>query len=195
MGSRYMKLLKVFAFCAALNFFVPSALADELVQTIQQDLATLGYYDEAVDGELDLKTQLAIGRFEEENDLPVTGEPSLSIATKVAMAAEASAETEAAEPEQPNVDEAVVMARQACLDEKKAEAAAKKEKKKMWGKLGRAGGSLLGRFGGAGAAADVYQAAETVDDVSAISEAMGLDEADVEECLSIGTDDAANITS
>lgn len=168
-------------------------LADELVETMQRDLTTLGYYSDPIDGELDLPTQLAIGKFEEANAMPVTGEATLALASKISLAADQGAATggAAAETAAAQADAATVAAREQCLDEKKAQAEASKQKRKLFGSLGKAGGNLLGRFGGAGAAADVYKASATVDDVAAISDAMGLDEADVSECMAIGTEASA----
>lgn len=111
------------------------------MESIQRDLATLGYYSDPVDGELDLPTQLAIGKLEEANGMPVTGEANLAIASKVGLAAQnggvAPAAGGATAADEVTVDAEVVAAREQCLEDKKAEAEAKKKKKKLWGKLGR----------------------------------------------------------
>ena len=136
---------------------------------------------------MDLQTQMAIGRFEEASGMPVTGEASLAIAAKISLAAQTSIQPAAGNPDVNAVDTSVADARQACLDEKKAVAESKKKKKKLWGGLAKAGGNMLGRFGGAELASDIYAVSATAEDVSAISNAMGLDEADVSECMQIGS--------
>ena len=165
------------------------ARADELVTAIQRDLTTLGYYTDEIDGNLDLTTQLAIGKFEEANGLPVTGEANLAMASKIGVAAQQfGATAPEADTADSSVDDEVVAAREQCLEQKKAEAEAAKEKKKLWGKIGKAGGNILGRFGASSVAGDLYKVSASADDVAAISDAMGLDEADVEECMLIGAD-------
>lgn len=74
---------KLAIFLAGTIFFAfstNSAFADDLLKTIQTDLTALGYDVGPADGELTMKTQLAIGKFEGANNLPVTGEPSFNLA-------------------------------------------------------------------------------------------------------------------
>mgnify|MGYP006367263219 CR=1 FL=1 len=51
-----------------------AALADELVQIVQQDLTTLGYDPGAADGTATTKTIIAVSKFKAEHNLEVTGE-------------------------------------------------------------------------------------------------------------------------
>jgi peptidoglycan hydrolase-like protein with peptidoglycan-binding domain len=56
-------------------FLLPfSATADELASIIQNDLIKLGYEPGNTDGEVDMKTVVAVSKFQSEHDLEVTGE-------------------------------------------------------------------------------------------------------------------------
>jgi len=55
------------------GYAAPAQSGDAVVSSVQSQLAKLGYYRGAVDGVAGDETQAAIGRYQEDNDLSVTG--------------------------------------------------------------------------------------------------------------------------
>ena len=153
----------------------------QLILQIQQDLATLGYDPDPPSGTLGTKTQLAIGKFESDNGLPFTGQPTFELAVKIrsVMGGGTAAATAGTAAPAAAGSSATLAAQQACLDE----AVKKKKQKKRWGALTSAGARLASRFGGAKVASDVYNTTATANDVSAIANELGLEEADVQRCI------------
>ncbi len=60
-----------------------------VVERVQGQLAELGLYDGAVDGKLSQETMEALGQFQKENDLVVTGIPTPRTRQKLRKAVEA----------------------------------------------------------------------------------------------------------
>ncbi|MBK6739124.1 MAG: peptidoglycan-binding protein [Haliea sp.] len=101
------------------------ALADELVQIVQQDLTTLGYDPGAADGTATTKTIIAVSKFQAEHNLEVTGEitPQLAGVIQAAISQKSnpgsSAQVSVSAETTPAEDPAALEARQtACLQEK-----------------------------------------------------------------------------
>ena len=154
------------------------ALADELVEMIQKDLVALGYDPGSIDGELTTKTQIEISKFQSDNDMPVTGEPSPQLAGVTASKVEKMRKGDARQAAATeSAQEAEVNCRQ-----KQAEATAeKREKTRGFRRLAGAGTRLLGRFGkneAAGAAADVYVAGSAAGDAAVAADEMGITDED-----------------
>ncbi len=55
------------------GYTAPAESANGVVSSVQSQLAKLGYYGGAIDGVLGDQTEAAIGRYQEDNDLSVTG--------------------------------------------------------------------------------------------------------------------------
>lgn len=173
---------------------MPAAvLADGLTRIIQQDLATLGYDTGNTDGELSTETVVAISKFQSENDLAVTGEPSPQLAgvikAKLKEARPPSAASTAAPAAQSAQDPAAARAaQQACLQEKIAAAQESNQKKRGFGSLMRAAGRVAGRMGGdvgydiARTTRDVYDVNATSADLASAAKDLGITESDIEAC-------------
>lgn len=153
----------------ALSLF--QARADELLRTIQADLVVLGYDPGPADGELTMKSQLAIAKFEEANELPVTGKPSMAVAA--AASNQADAARSGAAPAAAGTA-AAGQARADCLQQLAAAKAAQQQKKKGIGSLVNTGTRLAGRFGGAKLARDIQEVSRTASDVAGLAEDFGL---------------------
>ena len=109
------KTLALVALIVAL--FIPTAQADELTQIIQNDLVALGYDPGNTEGEKTMETVVAISKFQAENGLEVTGEPSPQLAGIIKSKSSPQLAASAA-PAQP--DPAMLQAaQQACLQEKR----------------------------------------------------------------------------
>lgn len=188
----------------------PMALADDLVQLIQQDLATLGYDVGTVDGEMSTRTAVAISRFQAERGLEVTGEatPQLAgiIQAEMAGANEAGAAPAEPYPDPNGVDgpdpytdtasypesdpaEDDWLAQQRCLEEKIAAAEAVEKKKRGVGSLMQAASRLAGRYGSdetyreiVQAEQDYYDATATAEDLESAARDLGITEDEIEQC-------------
>ena len=175
------------------------AAADELTKIIQKDLIMLGYDPGNIQGEMSTETIVAISKFQAENNLEVTGEPTPQLAgiikarmsqgSTAPAAASAAAPAVAAETTMPSNDQALQQARQACLQEKMAAAEAKKKKKRGFGSLMRAVTNTAVRYGGNGLAGDLantsrdlYDANATASDWDRAAKDMGLTREDIEDC-------------
>jgi peptidoglycan hydrolase-like protein with peptidoglycan-binding domain len=188
------KVIPIFLFIASMTPGV--TCADDLTQLIQQDLTTLGYDPGNTDGELTTKTVVAISKFQAEHDLDVTGEVSPQLAgvikaaikQQTAPAPEAGAQAAAAAPATQD-PAALEAARQACLQEKIAQAQESKKKKRGFGSLMRAVGRTASQLGGnatarrvAETSRDVYDANATAADLESAAEDLGLTPDDLEAC-------------
>ncbi len=191
-----MRINTLAAMLFAMALLPGLATADELTQVIQQDLAALGYDPGNTDGEASTKTVVAISKFQAENDLDVTGEPSPQLAgiIKAAIrqqnspAAASQARPTAAPP--PQRDPAALQAaQQACLQEKIAAAQEANKQKRGFGSLMRAATRTAARFGGSDIAQaisrtsrDVYDVNATAEDLSSAAKDLGLSEDEIEQC-------------
>jgi peptidoglycan hydrolase-like protein with peptidoglycan-binding domain len=163
--------------------------ADELTEIIQKDLVALGYDPGNISGEMTTDTVVAISKFQSENDLEVTGEPSPQLAgiIKAKMKqGETGAQAAAAPPA--NDPAAVRAAQQACIQQKIAEAQESQQTKRGLGSLMRAVSRTASRLGGdtaadiARATRDAYDANATAADLESAARDLGLAESDLEEC-------------
>lgn len=183
--------MHVFALLVAVACLAGPAIADELMQKIQQDLVTLGYDPGNVEGNATDETIAAIAQFQAERNMPVTGEPSPLLAgivaaevSKQGKAADttASGPTAAAPPRDPA---ALRAAQQACLEEKMAAAQAANKKKRGIGRLLSAvsrTASQTGNYDVARTAGDVYTANATAADLKAAAKDLGLTDDDIAAC-------------
>ncbi len=169
-----------------------TALADGLTRIIQQDLTTLGYDTGNTDGEMSTDTVVAISKFQAENDLDVTGEPSPQLAGVIkarlkeqsgpAAASAAPAARSARDPA------ALQAAQQACLQETITAAQEANQKKRGFGSLMRAAGRVAGRMGGdlgydiARTTRDIYDVNATAADLESAAKDLGITESDIEAC-------------
>jgi peptidoglycan hydrolase-like protein with peptidoglycan-binding domain len=160
--------------------------ADDLTRQIQTDLKALGYYTGPVDGEPNMATQLAIGKFEKANGMPVTGKASFPLAVEISGKAGAPG---GATPQAPakSPDEIKAEARQACLKQKSEQAATKQKSKRIWNSLSNVGQRVAGRMGAHDVARDintinasVYDASE----VASVAKEFGISDEDARDCLS-----------
>jgi peptidoglycan hydrolase-like protein with peptidoglycan-binding domain len=179
-----------------------AAVADALTQIIQRDLETLGYEPGNTDGEATVETAIAISKFQSENGLEVTGEPSPQLAgiIKASMNGNGPASDASTSPASaggtvqaaaaPAGDAAALQAaQQACLQQKMAEAQESQQRRRGLGRLARAFSRTATQFGGneissevAQLSSDVYTAGAIADDVMGAAEDLGLTESDIEEC-------------
>lgn len=172
---------------------VAPAVADELTQIIQKDLIALGYDPGNIQGELSTETIVAISKFQAENNLDVTGEPSPQLAgvIKARMkngSGPGQAASLPAQAAQPN-PQALQAAQQACLREKVEAAQASKKKKRGFGSLMKAVANTATRFGGNDLARqlsetqrDVYDVNATASDWDRAAKDLGITTEDIEAC-------------
>lgn len=172
------------------------ALADELVQIVQQDLITLGYDPGAADGAASTKTVIAVSKFQSEHNMAVTGEitPQLAGVIQAEISRQGSsagsvqaAATAEVTPEQQQAD---LEARQkACLQEKVDAARQASQAQSGIGKLFSAVSRNVSQYGSAGtiaqvsdAADQVYSAGATMGDLKGAAADLGISESDIEAC-------------
>lgn len=194
--------------CAlALTLSAP-AIADELVEMVQRDLAAMGYDPGNIDGEVSGATLVAISKFQAEHGLEVTGEATPQLAGIIKAAGRgryrpapngASSAQPDAMPVVPRVDPASrdmmaaaqdqmdLQARQeACLQEKIALAKQRKKKKRGFGRLLRVAGRVAARttlgVDVGQVTNDIYDVTATASDLSGAAKDLGLTEDDVEAC-------------
>lgn len=167
----------------ALSTLSSLSVADELVKQIQQDLTVLGYDAGTADGQMGVKTQMAIGKFQKNYGLPVDGKPSVSVAIAISEAKEATQKTTT---HQVTSTTPSVAEQEACLKQKAEQAQAQQSKSSMFGALTDMAGTVLSSFGQhelvtmLGQAKTVAQQAETV---SQLSKDLGISEQQVSDCL------------
>jgi len=196
-------LRKSIPICLLMAVLMPAAvMADELTQIIQKDLIALGYDPGNIQGDLSTDTIVAISKFQAENDIDVTGEPTPQLAgiIKAQLKAKnnpgvgtASAPAvAAAQPTggPPMNETALREAQQACLQEKVEAAQASQKKKRGFGSLMRAVTNTAVRFGGNNELAravrdtsyDIYRVDATADDWERAAKDLGLTNDDLEAC-------------
>ncbi len=170
------------------------AHADKLTEIIQKDLATLGYEPGNTEGEMTTATAIAISKFQAENSLEVTGEPSPQLAGVIKSRLKDGPGTSGAvakpapSPAQTNDPAALQAAQQACLQQKVADAQASEKKKRGFGSLMRAVSRTASRLGSelagdiARTSRDIYDVNATADDLESAAKDLGLTQEDVEEC-------------
>lgn len=170
--------------------------ADDLTMMVQTDLATLGYDAGDANGEATTKTIVAISKFQAEHNLEVTGEVTPQLAG--ILRAEINKQNgtvrvgnSGAVAAAPVSDPAALQAaRQACLQQKVAEAQASQKKKKGFGSLMKAVANTAVRFGNnsdlarqaAETSRDVYDVNATAQDWERAAEDLGLTTDDIEAC-------------
>lgn len=168
-----LTMLSIVALATLAN--APLVLADELVQMIQKDLVTLGYDPGSIDGELTTETQIAISKFQTDNDIPVTGEAS----PQLAGVTSSKVDQMRAGAQQAQAQEAA--ADVSCAQKKAEESAEKRKKASGFRKLAGAGTRLLGKFGkneAASAASDVYVAGSAAGDAAVAADELGITDED-----------------
>jgi hypothetical protein len=172
------------------------AHADKLTEIIQKDLATLGYEPGNTKGEMTTATAIAISKFQAENGLDVTGEPSPQLAGVVKSrlkdgagpAASGTVAKATPAPAVTNDPAALQAAQQACLQQKVADAQASEKKKRGFGSLMRAVSRTASRLGSelagdiARTSRDIYDVNATASDLESAAKDLGLTQADVEAC-------------
>jgi hypothetical protein len=196
-------LRKSIPICVLMALLVPATvIADDLTKIIQKDLIALGYDPGNIQGELSTETVVAISKFQAENSLDVTGEPTPQLAGVIkatlnnknklaggAATAPSAAGAQAANSQQ--MDPAALQAaQQQCLQEKIAEKQKSQKKKKGFGSLMRAVTNTASRFGGGSDLArqvsetsnDIYNVNATADDWERAAEDLGLTEDELEAC-------------
>lgn len=154
--------------------------ADQLLQSIQRDLAVLGYDPGPADGADDIQTQLAIAKFEDANGMPVTGKASLAVAAAASNQAKALTSGAAPPPTETAIEGTRTAAmRDECLRRQQQQA---QQKGSSWRNLATLGTRVAGRLGGVDTA-ELSEHVTTAEDVAALADELGLSEAQVEECM------------
>lgn len=179
---------QVIVFLTAGLFGLATAHANELVETIQKDLLALGYFSENADGELDLPTQIAIGKFEEASGMTVTGQPSIALANKTSLAVEKLTNLPAPAAGS-SAMASVESARQKCLDEKSA--AAEGQDEGLFSLAGQ-GGELLSSISNGDSSRKVYDIRAIDSDLASVARDFGISEESAAECLRIGAGAASS---
>ena len=179
---------KIIILCGFTAFLIPVALADELTEIIQKDLTAMGYDPGNISGEATMETVIAISKFQAENNLEVTGQPTPQLAGIIKSRSNQKMDgganlTRGGDPA------ALEAARQACIQEKVAKAQASQKKKRGFGKLLSAATRTVSRIGGnnalndiSRASRDIYDANATAGDLKAAAKDLGLTEDDLEAC-------------
>ena len=184
---------KIIPTCLLMAALLPAiALADDLTKIIQKDLIALGYDPGNIQGEKTTDTIVAISKFQAENSLDVTGEPTPQLAGIIkAKLKERSGggSAMAAGVAQPMDPAALQAAQQACLQEKVAAAQQSKKKKKGFGSLMKAVTNTAVRFGGndfmreiAQTSNDIYNVDATARDWDRAAKDLGITTDDIEAC-------------
>lgn len=162
------------------------AFADELTEIVQQDLTSLGYDTGNTSGELSMETTVAISKFQSENNLDVTGEPSPQLAGIIKARLSPQLKPSLPADQDPATLQA---AQQSCLREKVTAAQQTQKKKRGLGSLMRAVSRTAAQVGGfelgnkiAKVSGDVYAADATAKDLKRAAKDLGLTEDDVEAC-------------
>ena len=154
--------------------------ADDLLRTIQTDLNDLGYDPGPATGELNMKTRLAIGKYEEANRLPVTGEPSFNLAVSISNQADAhrrSSTTPSTATADTNETEAE------CLQRLASEKEGRQKRGRALRSLANTGASIANRFGSnLSAASDIMNVSQTADEMTALAHDLGLTADEAARC-------------
>jgi peptidoglycan hydrolase-like protein with peptidoglycan-binding domain len=167
-----------------------TALPGDLVLMIQQDLQSLGYEVGETSGELSVETAVAISRFQAENDLEVTGEPSPQLAGIVKATIKKGPMLTVATTV-PQSDADLQSAQQACLENKMAKAQEKNQKKRGWSSLVKAVTRTASQYGSNDVAQisneatyEIYSANQTASDLKSAAKDLGIKKKDIEACRS-----------
>ncbi len=177
--------LVMFLFLSSVSFVT---VADELVKQIQQDLNALGYDAGTADGQVGVKTQMAIGKFQQTYGLAVDGKPSVSVAiaiseAKAATQPQAVTQTQAVTP---TTVAPTVAAQEGCLQQKAEQAQLAQSKTSMFGAITDMAGSVLSSFGQYELVSMLSQAktvAQQADTIAQLSKDLGITEQQVADCL------------
>lgn len=168
--------------------FSTQASADNLTQAVQKDLVILGYDPGNIDGEPSTATTIAIAKFETDHDMEMTGEVTPQLAGKLsAMVAERNGVAVAGTAEStpaPN-PAALEAAKQACLEEKIAEARKKEKKSRGFSRLLSAVGRTAGQLGNesiAQTADGAVAANQTAADLSSAARDLGITDDEIAAC-------------
>lgn len=166
-----------------LPLLVATAHADALIQSIETDLAALGYQTGPVDGVETVETQIAISQFQADNQLEVTGtaSPQLAGIIKSKTSSSATASAQAAAP---------VETEQECLQRKVAEAEQARKQKKGLMSLFNTVSRTASRYGGGSEiASDISEASRDIADANATKEDfeqtardLGLSQEEIDSC-------------
>jgi len=177
-----------------LLLFSSAIYADELTQMAQQELHALGYDIDNTDGEATTKTVVAISKFQAENNLEVTGEADAPLIGALRAASRPSPSVAATAPQGSTMTAQEQQAdlearRQACLQEKYAEAQERNKKKRGVMSLIRAVSRTSRQFGSGGLAGDIskvtheaYSANATANDLERAGKDLGLTPDEMEQC-------------
>lgn len=154
--------------------------ADDLIKTIQTDLAALGYDPGPATGDLNMKTQLAIGKFEEAHRLPVTGQPSFNLAVTISNQADARRDGNAAlHP----AGVAAVETEAECLQRLASQKETRQKRSQGLRSLANTGANIANRFGGNLAVArDIMDVSQTADEMSSLAHDLGLTPDEAARC-------------
>lgn len=182
------KLIGIYGLIALFSTIsLPSALADDLTQIIQEDLAALGYDTGNANGEMTTATIIAISKFQAENNLEVTGEASPQLAGVIKATASPQLKADAAPAYQDPIS--LQASQQACLQAKVTAAQQSQKKSRGIGSLMRAVSRTAKQLGGfnmnsqlAKVSGDIYAANATAADLKQAAKDLGLTESDLEAC-------------
>ena len=156
-----------------------SVSADDLTRQAQADLNLLGYDVGPIDGEYGMKTKLAVGKFQQQHGMPVTGEITFPLV--IAISAQADAVRQ--QPASASAKTRNLSARDQCLQDKQQQAARRARTSKLISAIGRFGRKVVGRVAGNEAVRDMDTMSQDAQDVAAIAKELGINEADAQACL------------
>lgn len=165
-----------------LPLMIAAAQADALVQSIETDLAALGYQPGPVDGVETVETQIAISQFQADNQLEVTGTASPQLAGIIKSRLNSGgATTQAAAP---------VETEQECLQRKMAEAEQARKQKQGLMSLFNTVSRTASRYGGSSdiasdisaASRDIADANATKEDFERAARDLGLSQDEIDSC-------------
>lgn len=164
-----------------IGLFGAPAQADDLIKTIQTDLATLGYDPGPATGDLNMKTQLAIGKFEEANRLPVTGQPSFNLAVSISSQVDAQRSGNAA-PHSAGAATATETEAE-CLQRLASQKETRQKRGQGLRSLANTGANIANRFGGnLTVARDIMDVSQTADEMSSLAHDLGLTPDEAARC-------------
>lgn len=177
-----MNVLKIPLALAVLSLTASIAYADALTQSIETDLAALGYQTGPVDGVETVETQIAIAQFQADNQLEVTGKSSVQLAG--ILKSKLSGGAAAAQPQ------ARAETEQECLQRKVAEAEKARQQKKGLTSLFNTVSRTASRYGvGSDVARDISETSRDIADANATKEDieqtahdLGLSQGDIDTC-------------
>ena len=163
--------------------------ADEMVQQMQVDLHVLGIYKGAATGDLDMKTEMAIGKYQKMNKQHVTGKPSLQLAVDISSQADVvrsggvNPMLASNKAPQSRADD-----QKQCLEAKRQEALKGQKKKQLWSKMANAGKRIAGRLGEHELVQDIETVRSTAYDTAElanVAKEFGISTEAAQKCLTI----------